>query len=149
MYGQSWPVLMSSSLNEPECTLKSGSAALNAQFPTAHLGLPLNVLLPVLKSPHPQNGSVPFQSLAYMTVAVITWRICDRHLVVAAAFRALLSAGNRIAISNAMMPITTSNSTSVKPLSERLRRVFTMGPRLTSDRSTREMTALQYSTSPL
>ena len=37
------------------------------------------------------------------------------HLVRLACSRALLSAGNRIEISNAMMPITTNNSTRVKP----------------------------------
>src|SRR3954468_5721167 len=72
MYGQSCPVLMSSALNDPEWVLKSGSLALNAQLPTAHLGFPLKVLLPVLKSPQPQNGSVPFQSLEYIVTAVMT-----------------------------------------------------------------------------
>src|SRR4051794_5415892 len=39
----------------------------------------------------------------------------DRQTVVFAARRALFSAGSRIPISTAMMPITTSSSTNVKP----------------------------------
>ena len=40
-------------------------------------------------------------------------RSCDRHAVVLAAARARLSAGRRIEISSAMMPMTTRSSTSV------------------------------------
>src|SRR5438067_4586727 len=39
----------------------------------------------------------------------------DAHLTVLAASRALLSAGRRIEISSAMMPMTTRSSTRVKP----------------------------------
>src|SRR4051794_26135749 len=39
----------------------------------------------------------------------------DRHLTAFAWSRALLSAGIRIAMSSAMMPMTTNSSTSVKP----------------------------------
>jgi hypothetical protein len=44
-----------------------------------------------------------------------SWRTVERHCAVRAARRARFSAGSRIPISTAMIPITTSSSTSVKP----------------------------------
>src|SRR5581483_10070730 len=41
-------------------------------------------------------------------------RMLLRHFTCPAAMRALLSAGNRMAIRSAMIPMTTSSSTSVK-----------------------------------
>src|SRR5437660_7550567 len=70
---------------------------------------PENLPPPVLKpgpAPHPLYGNVPFQSLQYMIVAVMTCFMFARHLVVLACWRALLSAGRRIEISSAMMPMT-------------------------------------------
>src|SRR5690242_19783414 len=52
--------------------------------------------------------------LAYIAEACPICRRFDRHAAVFALWRALLSAGSRIEISSAMMPITTSSSTSVK-----------------------------------
>src|SRR5260221_14063146 len=53
-------------------------------------------------------------------VAVINCRWFERHCSVCACRRALLSDGRRMAISSAMMPITTNNSTSVKAAAERV-----------------------------
>src|SRR5689334_17804295 len=61
------------------------------------------------------SGSQPLFSLAYMTVALTRSRICVAQTTRAAWARERLIVGRRIEISNAMMPITTSNSTRVKP----------------------------------
>src|SRR3954449_557762 len=55
-------------------------------------------------------------AIPYMRKAMPSWRRLLRHCVRFAASRALASVGSRIEISSAMMPMTTSNSTSVKPL---------------------------------
>jgi hypothetical protein len=48
-----------------------------------------------------------------MIVALTRSRNCAAHTTRAACCRERLSAGNKIEISKAMIPITTSNSTSV------------------------------------
>jgi hypothetical protein len=55
----------------------------------------------------------PLCSLANMIVAVVSWRMFERHCAVAAAWRALPNAGRSTLISSAIMPMTTSSSTSV------------------------------------
>src|SRR4051794_15396699 len=62
---------------------------------------------------HP-SGTFCLLALAYMLRKIEIWRRLLRHCVLLADSRALLSVGSRIEISTAMMPITTSNSTSVK-----------------------------------
>src|SRR3954464_6910 len=59
------------------------------------------------------GGNFPLFSLAYMISAVTNWRTLLARCASVAVRRALLSTGRRIAISTAMMPITTSNSTRV------------------------------------
>src|SRR5690349_20946935 len=49
-------------------------------------------------------------------------RRAEEHFTVSADFLALLSAGSRIEMSSAMIPMTTSNSTSVNPDEPRRRR---------------------------
>src|SRR5689334_16342324 len=108
-YGQSAPDCRSVSLYEPR---------LPGTFPSyAQFGRPTSALRPpqLTPSPQPLYGNEPRQSLAYMRVIVMSCRMLDRHLVVLACWRALLSAGSKIEISSAMMPMTTSSSTSVKP----------------------------------
>ncbi len=58
----------------------------------------------------------PRLSFTYKASPCPICRICDRQAVVFAATRALFKAGNKIEISNAMMPMTTSSSTSVNPV---------------------------------
>ena len=60
-------------------------------------------------------GTCPLCRLAYMLRKTAICRRLLRHLVMFAALRALFSVGSRMLISTAMMPITTSSSTSVKP----------------------------------
>jgi hypothetical protein len=45
----------------------------------------------------------------------MSWRMFDPHLIRLADSLAFDNDGNRIASSSAMMPMTTSSSTSVKP----------------------------------
>src|SRR5437868_5849090 len=52
---------------------------------------------------------------AYICMACPIVRKFAMHLTVLAALRALFKEGSRIEMSKAIMPITTSNSTSVKP----------------------------------
>src|SRR5688572_18723552 len=54
--------------------------------------------------------------LAYIISACPMPRRLERHFTLAACRRAAVSAGSRTEISTAMMPITTSNSTSVNAL---------------------------------
>src|SRR5215207_7591071 len=61
------------------------------------------------------GGNFPLLALMYINMAVEIWRMLLEHCTVAAARRALLSAGSRIPTSTAMIPITTNSSTSVKP----------------------------------
>ena len=63
------------------------------------------------------TGSIilPLRSLANCTNAVPVWRRLLKHLTLLALSRARLSVGSRMLISNAMMPMTTKSSTSVKP----------------------------------
>src|SRR4051794_19517826 len=56
---------------------------------------------------------LPFHSFEYMIHAVVSWRRLLMHAVRLALSRALPSAGSRMPISTAMMPMTTSSSTSV------------------------------------
>src|SRR5437667_12383756 len=60
------------------------------------------------------GGYFPLFSLAYMIIAVQSWRMLLAHCVSAAVLRALASTGSRMEISSAMMPMTTSNSTRVR-----------------------------------
>jgi hypothetical protein len=62
------------------------------------------------------NGYLPFESLAYIESASPSWRILLRHLSDRDWPRAADKAGIKMPINAVMMPITTSNSTSVKPL---------------------------------
>src|SRR5687768_841303 len=57
--------------------------------------------------------------MAYMPQALPRSRSCAAHLTAAACRRAAERAGNRIEISSAIMPMTTSSSTRVKPLRTR------------------------------
>src|SRR5581483_4653667 len=59
--------------------------------------------------------SQPFCSLAYMNIICPICRSLEAQDTFFAASRALLSDGSRIEISSAMIPMTTSNSTSVNP----------------------------------
>jgi hypothetical protein len=61
-------------------------------------------------------GYQPALALVYMTNAVPMLRRLDMHLTIWACCRALFSAGKRMAIRIAMIPMTTSSSTSVKPV---------------------------------
>jgi hypothetical protein len=60
-------------------------------------------------------GILPLFSAVNMSTACESWRMLLRHFTRRPASRARFSAGNRIAISTAMIPMTTSSSTSVKP----------------------------------
>src|SRR5688572_4114195 len=60
-------------------------------------------------------GRYPFSLLAYIWYATPIWRRLLRHAAVWAARRARAKAGSSSEIRTAMMPITTSNSISVKP----------------------------------
>src|SRR5277367_1542147 len=69
-----------------------------------------------------ETGNIPDQyidfcllSLVYMMNAMSIIRRLLRHCADRACLRAAPRAGRRIEISSAMMPITTSNSTSVNP----------------------------------
>src|SRR4051812_23819319 len=63
----------------------------------------------------PAGGNLPLFAWIYCIIAVAIWRILLEHCTVAAARRALLRAGRRIPTSTAIIPMTTSNSTSVNP----------------------------------
>src|SRR5438309_11288132 len=58
---------------------------------------------------------------AYIAEACPICRRFERHAAVLALCRALLRAGSRMEISRAIMPMTTSNSTSVKARGRRAR----------------------------
>src|SRR4051812_28981329 len=83
------------------------------------------VLLPkvlVKKCPEevtPEPGRYPLLFAVYITIACPMERRLARHLTVWADARALFRAGRRIEISNAMIPMTTSSSTRVKPRGRR------------------------------
>src|SRR6187399_2945692 len=62
----------------------------------------------------PAGGCFPLLSWMYMIVAVAIWRILLLHCTRFACRRTPESVGSRMLISTAMMPMTTSNSTSVK-----------------------------------
>src|SRR6266566_2787608 len=53
-------------------------------------------------------------SACHMRAPTPNWRRLLSHLTVLAAIRAFCRLGSRIAINNAMIPMTTNNSTSVK-----------------------------------
>jgi hypothetical protein len=61
------------------------------------------------------GGSFSWLLLMYVSIAIAICRMLLEHCTVFACRRAFCSAGNRIEISTAMIPMTTSNSTSVKP----------------------------------
>jgi hypothetical protein len=61
------------------------------------------------------GGSVPFHWAAYMWTAIPICRIRAPQSTALAAWRARWRLGSRIEISSAMIPMTTSSSTSVKP----------------------------------
>src|SRR3954468_17599481 len=65
--------------------------------------------------PQLPNGNQSLLSLAYIWLTIDSWRMLLRHLTRSDCSRALLKAGTRIEISSAMMPMTTSSSTSVNP----------------------------------
>src|SRR5215217_5296482 len=65
---------------------------------------------------HVDQASVPLLSLAYIMFTVQSWRMLAMHFVRLAWSRAFCRAGNRIAINSAMIPMTTSSSTSVNAL---------------------------------
>jgi hypothetical protein len=69
------------------------------------------VVAPVIRT----GIRMPWLALAYPSIARATCRMLLMHCTAAADRLALLSAGISIAISSAMIPITTSSSTSVKP----------------------------------
>src|SRR3954453_879605 len=62
----------------------------------------------------PGEGRFPLYSCVYMITAVMSCRVLDMQAVMLACLRALPSAGSKIEINSAMMPITTRSSTSVK-----------------------------------
>ena len=61
------------------------------------------------------RGKFPLFSLAYIWMPWPIWRRLLAHFTRLACSRARLSDGSRMEISSAMMPITTSSSTRVKP----------------------------------
>src|SRR3954468_8773930 len=61
------------------------------------------------------RGKFCLFSLLYSNKACPIWRRFDPHFTRLAVSRARLSDGRRIEISSAMIPITTSSSTRVKP----------------------------------
>src|SRR5688500_1402076 len=65
------------------------------------------------------RGKFPLFSFAYIWMPWPIWRRLLAHFTRLACSRARLSDGSRIEISNAMMPITTSSSTRVKPFAFR------------------------------
>jgi hypothetical protein len=58
---------------------------------------------------------MPLLLTAYRSIANPICRRFDRQAVTFACSRAAFSAGSRMAIRSAMIPITTSSSTSVNP----------------------------------
>src|SRR3954468_15179397 len=85
-------------------------------FWSAALGLVMPVIGSTFLDQHSQLamfGIWLLLSLAYMMVAVAICFMLLRHATERAPSRALLSAGRSIAISRAMMPMTTSSSTRV------------------------------------
>src|SRR5687768_11621453 len=65
------------------------------------------------------RGKFPLFSFAYIWMPCPIWRRLLAHFTRLACSRARLSDGSRILISSAMMPITTSSSTRVKPFALR------------------------------
>src|SRR5438477_2694417 len=59
------------------------------------------------------GGNLPLASWMYISIASATWRMLLLHWSVYACRRTFASVGSKMLISTAMMPITTSNSTSV------------------------------------
>jgi hypothetical protein len=59
-------------------------------------------------------GRLPLWAFEYMWMACPICLSCDRQYTWFAACRARFRLGSRIEMSNAMMPMTTSSSTSVK-----------------------------------
>src|SRR5207253_1018402 len=64
-------------------------------------------------APSTTTAKYPRCSLEYMANASPSWRTLDRHLVVLAARRTFDRLGSRMEMRTAMMPMTTSSSTSV------------------------------------
>jgi hypothetical protein len=62
-----------------------------------------------------ETGSVCLLPATYIAMPWPMLRRFAAHLIVLADSRALWSAGNRMLMSRAMMPITTNSSTSVNP----------------------------------
>src|SRR4051812_42648571 len=79
----------------------------------------------LLKSPtsifpcRPLSNIASLKSVVYMRVNRPSWRRLAAHAMTFAAFRALFKAGSKTEMSSAMIPITTSSSTNVKPRDER------------------------------
>jgi hypothetical protein len=61
------------------------------------------------------RGYLPLLVLAYVINAAAMFFRFEEHLALRASSRTLFRAGSRIEINNAMIPMTTSSSTSVKP----------------------------------
>src|SRR5688572_2429194 len=91
-------------------------------FPSPAIPRGLFTASDVLGSPlAPYTNQLLF-SIVYEMNADMSCRMLDAHRVLFEASRALLSAGIRIAMSSAMIPITTSNSTSVNAPARRRNR---------------------------
>src|SRR5256885_2071377 len=73
----------------------------------------MTLVLAPLRDDH---GSAPLFALLYMRIAVASCFRLLWHCTFLAASRALLSVGRRMDMSRAMMPMTTSSSTSVNPV---------------------------------
>src|SRR5205085_12552548 len=84
-------------------------------MPTVFITIARLSLITWLFSMRGAIGSVSLFSFAYMMFAYQILRMLLAHLTWRAFSLALFSAGRRMDISNAMMPITTRSSTSVKP----------------------------------
>src|ERR1051326_3478972 len=78
---------------------------------------------PVPSAAYAQVGNHPPLFWQYISTPIPNCRILLRQTVRFATARALLSTGTRIAISTAIIPITTSNSTRVNPLLRLLIRI--------------------------
>src|SRR3712207_228148 len=61
------------------------------------------------------GGNLPLWALMYMSMAPEIWRMLLAHCTCLADFRALDRVGRRMEMSRPMIPMTTSNSTRVKP----------------------------------
>src|SRR5687768_6374512 len=97
---------------------RNGSSAVNQQMLSCipSSGLPAVAVVPGGSGNADVGyGNAPLYWLMYIAVAWPSVRRLARHLSVIACCRALFSAGNNRAVRIAMIPMTTSNSTSVNP----------------------------------